>query len=157
MKRSGAWAEQHDLSSVGRRSGPAVWTATIDHFKMGEHVLEKAKFDLQSSEVAIASNDPVQGCVKTLTLTEALDSGVVNVAGRKGLNGRVIMLLTRTESAPVGPMHVSVPVGTVLFVDDGKEEPMRLYPFYDQRIDLFGQVADGCRCPCFMAVTNAKS
>ncbi len=120
------------------------WDPIEDHLRFGKHLLERARY--KTREAKEGENNQQSGS-RIFNIAEAIRSGVATVAGRKGLNGRVIILLTRTDSAPAGPMHISVPIGTVLFVNDGKEEPMRLYPFYDQRIDLFGQVADGCRCP----------
>ncbi|MEZ6034557.1 MAG: FHA domain-containing protein [Planctomycetaceae bacterium] len=141
-----------------------AWNPTIDHLKMGQHLLERAKFELAMDE-KVATTGKVAGDASgtdvastaggasnaverdTLTLVEALDADVVTVAGRKGLDGRVIITLTRSETAPAGPMHVKISVGTVLLVDDGKPEPVKCYPLCDQRIDLFGPISGGAQVP----------
>jgi hypothetical protein len=130
-----------------RKTQMKTWNATEEHLKMGEHLLEKAKFDPQSVPDAEATSREKPSLPGTMSLVDALDSGLATASGRKGLNGRLIVKLTRTAQAPAGPLHVNVPIGTVLSVDDGKPEPMQVYALYDERIDLFGQVSGGAQVP----------
>jgi hypothetical protein len=84
-----------------------------------------------------------------LTLANALAEGYLIAETGKGVHALMILRLTRTPTAPPGPLHVSVPAGTVLFFDDkGDGDPAKLYPLFDGNIDLFGEIADGVQLPC---------
>ncbi|MCC7336483.1 MAG: FHA domain-containing protein [Pirellulaceae bacterium] len=146
-KRNLDHSKAHTPNAFSRRLVMLAWDGTAEHFKMGEHLLEKAKFNLQSGDGSAAAGATSPSAPRTISLVEALDAGLATASGRKGLNGRLIVKLTRTEQAPPGPLHIDVPVGTVLMVDDGKPEPMPLYPLTNERIDLFGHVSDGAQVP----------
>lgn len=146
-KRDLSFSKAHTPNIFERRLVELAWDGTAEHFEMGGHLLEKAKFNLQSGDGSAAAAATSPSAPRTISLVEALDAGLVTASGRKGLNGRLIVKLTRTEQAPPGPLHIDVPVGTVLMVDDGKPEPMRLYPLTNERIDLFGPVSGGAQIP----------
>ncbi len=148
--RTTLFQQRYVLNKKSRTSELYTWTATSEHLVKGEHLLEKAKFDSsQTDEAAMPPSREVKSDNdKTVSLVDALAQDQVTIAGRKGLGGKLILRLTRTKLAPSGPMQVRIPIGTVLLVDDGRgDEPLRVYPLYDETIDLFGSVEGGVQVP----------
>lgn len=116
-----------------------VWKPTLEHLKMGEHLIEKSRF---------LRNPPKPGEAQ-VTLADAMAKGHITGEMRKGVSSLMILRLTRTPTAPPGPMQVTTPPGTVLHFDDkGDGNPVKLYPLHDGTIDLFGEIADGVQLPC---------
>lgn len=139
-------SQKAKFSPNNRRTVLYIWEATAEHLKMGEHLFEKsqASTDIAAADATSASPN----LSKSTPLAEAVERGFVTIGGRKGLNGRVIVRLARTAQAPSGPLRVTVPAGTVLEIDDGRQDqPMTVYPLYDEVIELFGKVEGGAQLP----------
>ncbi len=131
-------SQEADVKGKKRSASLWIWTPTEEHFKIGQHLVEKAR-------AASAGGEMSGGA----TVADAFKEGLITAEARKGISGNMIIRLTRTPKASDGSMSVSFPRGTfILFDDKGDGQPVKLYPIQDTPLDLFGEVQDGAHIPC---------